>query len=82
MCTYTSALRMEILSSAKLTVADFDSKERALQAADHMVAALHAQFPGLNQAKPDLIVPGFPELDQFYYFIHQGAQAAWTFHVD
>jgi len=67
--------RMEILSCHHLSLEHFKNIDDAFTAADKLVQALRAQFPGLSDKYPDLKF-GIPQLDQFYYFNHQGALAA------
>ena len=67
---------MEILDCHKLKPEHFSSMEEALKAADVMVALLKENNPGLEDAHPDIKVPGVPLLDQFYYFKAEGTVAA------
>ena len=68
--------RIEILSCHQLKPEHFDSMDKALEAADVMVAGLKENNPDLHEAYPDIVVPGVPLLDQFYYWKTEGTLAA------
>ena len=70
------ACRTEILDCHKLKPEQFPSPEEAFKAADVMVAALKANWPDMEEHHPDIMVPGVPLLDQFYYFCHEGTMAS------
>ena len=72
MCFLVVAYRMEVLDCHKLTKDHFPSLEEAIKAADIMVQGLKANFPDLEAEHPDILVPGQPMLDQFWYFKHEG----------
>ena len=70
------ACRIEILDCHKLKPDHFSSWEEATKAADIMVEGLRANLPNLALEHPDIIIPGVPQLDQFWYFKHEGTMAA------
>ena len=67
---------MEILEGHRLKLEHFTSQEEAFKAADIMTAALKANWPNLAEEHPDILVPGVPLLDQFWYFHHEGTMAS------
>ena len=70
------ACRMEVMDCHKLERDHFDTMKKFLEAADIMVSSLKAAFPGLEEQHPDIIVPGQPLLDQFWYFNDRGTMAS------
>ena len=60
----------------KLKPDHFSSWEEATKAADIMVEGLRVNLPNLALEHPDIIVPGVPQLDQFWYSKHEGTMAA------
>ena len=55
-----------------LSQADFGTQERADAAADALIAAYKTDFPEETAAYPDQKIQGFPELDTFWFAIHEG----------
>ena len=70
------ACRTEILDCHKLKPEHFNTPEEAFKAADVMVAALKENWPAVEEKHPDILVPGVPLLDQFYYFYNEGTMAS------
>jgi hypothetical protein len=70
------AYRIEILDCHKLKPDHFASMEEACNAADVMVSGLKANWPLMAEEHPDILIPGVPMLDQFWYFKHEGTMAS------
>jgi hypothetical protein len=70
------ACRMEIMACHKLERDHFDTMKKFLEAADVMVSALKAAFPSIEVKHPDILVPGQPLLDQFWYYTDHGTMAS------
>ena len=60
------------METKALSRADFETQERADAAADALIAAYKKDFPEEVATYPDAKVPGFPELDTFWYGVHEG----------
>jgi hypothetical protein len=60
------------LECHKLKPEHFGTIEEACKAADVMVSGLKANWPLMAQEHPDILIPGVPMLDQFWYFKHEG----------
>ena len=73
---YIHPNRIEILESHSVKPEHFPSMEEALKAADAMVKSLKDAWPGLQESRPDITIPGFPLMDQFYYFQNKGIPAS------
>ena len=53
----------------------FDNMEKALEAADQLMAKQRLMIPCIAKDHPDQVVEGNPLVDQFWYVDWQGA--AW-----
>ena len=70
------ACRMQILDCHNLNREHFDSMKEFLETADAMVSGLKARCPGIAAEHPDILVPGVPMLDRFWYFKDEGTIAS------
>jgi len=69
--------RIQILAYHGLTLSSFSTAQEAYDAADVLIAKQRSQelFQNVADAFPDQIV-GVKQLDQFYYFSHEGTLVA------
>ena len=51
---------------------DFATPDLAFEAADKLIAQLHAAHPELPLQNPSRIMEGFPQLDQFWFLVYKG----------
>ena len=65
--TTTSNSRIQVLQCHGLGADDFESSEKAYEAADTLIATQRQTINGVEEAHPDIIFPGVKQLDQFWY---------------
>jgi queuine/archaeosine tRNA-ribosyltransferase len=51
---------------------DFSTTAYAYEAADKLIAELHAAHPELPEKNPNRLMDGFPQLDQFWFMVYTG----------
>ena len=72
--------RMQILEFHGLGIDHFGSAEEALANADKLIAHQRAVIQGVTKEHPDMIYPGSPLLDQFWYAKHNGTMLIYLLH--
>ena len=64
--------RKQILATRGQGEKDFATHDLAFEAADKLIAELHAAHPELPLRNPNRIMEGFPQLDQFWFLVYKG----------
>ena len=69
-------VRTENLKLKKLTVEHFENQTEASAAANALIQSQRDQFPQVAILHKDVIFPGMPQLDQFWFVNYAGTRPA------
>ena len=70
--TWCLIYRKQVLATRGQNKTYFSTTACAYEAADKLVAELHAAHPELPLQNPSRIMEGFPQLDQFWFLVYKG----------